>query len=313
MTAGDTVDVDTETEAAHPNGLAMSRVVDVDGIPMSALVRQVPHPRAVLVALPGGGATAPYFHYPGQRRLSLLATGAALGYTVIALDRPGYGRSAPYVETMTAPERRVDLAYAAVERLLGTQSRGAGLFVLAHSAGCELAVRMAADKRGRDLLGVEIAGTGCHFHPAAAQILEAARRGTSMPRRPRGLQALLWEPYELYPAGVVGGAHFVSSAPRYEGGVVDDWATRDFPRLAAEIRIPVHYTLGDHELVWRNDPAAMAEVAAMFTAAPRVVTSEQAGSGHNLSLGWTAVAYHLTVLSFVEECVVAHEKQRRRR
>lgn len=313
MIPGDAVEVDAEAPAAHPDGLAVSRVVEVDGIPMSALLRRVPHPRAVLVALPGGAAMAPYFHYPGHSRLSLLETGAALGYTVIALDRPGYGRSAPYAETMTAPERRVDLAYAAVDRLLGTQSRGAGLFVLAHSAGCELAVRMAADERGRDLLGLEIAGTGRHFHPTAAQILETARRGTSTPRRPRGLQALLWEPCDLYPAGVIGGAHFVSPAPGYERGVVDDWTPRDFARLAAEVRIPVHYTLGDHDLVWRNDPAAMAEVAALFTAAPRVVTSAQAGSGHNLSLGWSAVAYHLAVLSFVEECAVAHEKQRRGR
>jgi len=276
------------------------RIVEVDGIPMSALVRQVDRPRAVIVALPGGGATAAYFHYPGQDRLSLLQTGAALGYTVIALDRPGYGTSAPHAETMTDPARRVDLAYAAVDRLLGTGSRGAGLFVLAHSAGCELAIRMAADKRGRDLLGLELAGTGRHFDPAAARILDA-----SAARRPIGLQALLWQPYEFYPAEVVGGSHFLSSAPRYEAAVVEGWAPRDFARLAAEVRVPVRYTLGDHERVWRNDSAAMAEVAAMFTAAPRVVVNEQADSGHNLSLGLTGLAYHLTVLSFVEECVVA--------
>jgi hypothetical protein len=33
----------------------------------------------------------------------------------------------------------------------------------------------------------------------------------------------------------------------------------------------------------------------------------QADSGHNLSLGVTAAACHLKVLSFVEECAVARE------
>jgi hypothetical protein len=42
----------------------------------------------------------------------------------------------------------------------------------------------------------------------------------------------------------------------------------------------------------------------MFTAAPRVEVCEQAGAGRNLSLGLTATAYHLKVLSFVEECAV---------
>jgi pimeloyl-ACP methyl ester carboxylesterase len=293
----------TDRGLAEADVDGVSRVADVDGIPMSGLLREVPEPRAVIVALHGGAASSRYFHYPAPPRLSLLETGAALGFTVLALDRPGYGRSAPYAGTMTSAGRRVDLAYAAVDGLLGSRPRGAGLFLIAHSAGCELAVRMAADARGRDLLGLELAGTGRHFHPTAEKILKAVRQDASRPRRPTGLQAILWEPTSLYPPGVVGGAHFVSPSPGYEGEVVREWAPRDFARTAPEVRVPVQYTLGDHDLVWRNDRAAMADIAGLFTAAPRVVTNEQADSGHNLSLGLTAMAYHLKVLSFVEECV----------
>jgi hypothetical protein len=49
----------------------------------------------------------------------------------------------------------------------------------------------------------------------------------------------------------------------------------------------------------------MAQIAAMFTASPRFVTNEQPGTGHNMSLSLRAAAYHGSVLSFVEECVVA--------
>jgi hypothetical protein len=80
-----------------------------------------------------------------------------------------------------------------------------------------------------------------------------------------------------------------------------------FPSLAAGVRVPVHYSLGDHERVWSSGPAALAEVASLFTASPRVVAAEQAGAGHNLSLGLSAMAYHLKVLSFAEECALGRE------
>ncbi|MGH3578179.1 MAG: alpha/beta hydrolase, partial [Mycobacterium sp.] len=122
---------------------------------MSALLAEAPNPRAVIVAIHGGGTTAVYFDCPGHPALSLLRVGAEHGFTVLALDRPGYGSSAPYPEAMARPEQRVQLAYGAVDRILADRPRGAGLFLMAHSGGCELALRMAADERGSDLLGIE--------------------------------------------------------------------------------------------------------------------------------------------------------------
>ena len=72
---------------------------------------------------------------------------------MVALDRPGYGSSAPYPEAMALPEQRVDLAYGAVDRILGDRPRGAGLFLMGHSGGCELVMRMGADERGRRSAG----------------------------------------------------------------------------------------------------------------------------------------------------------------
>jgi pimeloyl-ACP methyl ester carboxylesterase len=214
MTPGDAL------EPAVLTGAATARhVVDVGGIPMSALILAAPRPRAVIVALHGGAAMSAYFDAPNRPRLSLLRTGAALGFTVIALDRPGYGSSAPYADEMAYVQRRVDLAYAAVGRLLKARAQGAGVFVLGHSMGCALAVQMAGDERGADLLGLEIAGIGRHHHADAAAVL-----GARMLRGPG-----------------------------------------------------------------------------------QVVAEEQAGGGHNLSLGLSAMAYHLKVLSFAEECVLARE------
>jgi pimeloyl-ACP methyl ester carboxylesterase len=287
----------SRTAAPHP------RVVIVDGVPMSALVAEAEAPKAVIVAIHGGGTTAMYFDCPGHPESSLLRAGAAHGFTVMALDRPGYGSSAPYPEAMARPEQRVQLAYAAVDRILGERPRGAGVFLMGHSGGCELTMRMAADGRGSDLLGVELAGTGRHYHPAAREMLKTATRD----RRPSGLRELLWHPTELYPPDVLGGATVYPGAPAYEDLMVSNWARQDFPALAPAVRVPVHFSIAEYEKVWQTDASAMTEIAAMFSGSSRFVVHHQPDAGHNISLGHTAAAYHSTVLAFAEECVVARE------
>lgn len=283
------------------------RVVLVDGVPMSGLIAEacgpVAAPRAVVVALHGGATSGAYFDCPDHPRLSLLRIGAALGFTVIALDRPGFGSSALYEPEFDDTPRRIDMAYRAVDALLKDKDRGAGVFLLAHSNGSELALRMANAERGADLLGIEVSGTGVRQQDAARAILSTASRDNI----PTGLRELLWEPARLYPDGIAGAVRSRSGgpvSPGYEAALVANWLT-DFPALAAQVRVPVRFSLAEHERVWENGPAALAEIGALFTAAPRVALHEQSDAGHNLSLGYAATAYHLSALSFVEECVLS--------
>src|SRR6201996_4441836 len=275
------------------------RLVIVDGVPMSALVAEAPDPRAVIVAIHGGGTTALYFDCPGHPESSMLRAGASNGYTVVAIDRPGYGSSAPYPEAVAHPEQRVALAYGAVDRILGEKPHGAGLFLMAHSGGCELAMRMAAERHRTDLLGMELAGTGRRYHPAAREILKAATRD----HRPAGMRELLWHPTDLYPPEVLGGATVYPGAPPYEDQMVSNWARQDFPALAPNVRVPVQFSIAEHEKVWQSDDSALIEVTALFSGVPRFHINEQSDAGHNISLGYTAATYHSTVLSFADECV----------
>lgn len=281
----------------------------VGDVPMSALVCAADDPRLVIVALHGGAVTSGYFDYPEHPSLSLLRAGASSGYTVIALDRPGYGASEGLLDSRrTTVDERVDLIFGAIDALLEGSPRGAGVFLLAHSMGCLLGVQVAASPRGASLLGLEIAGTGRVPHQDAdsfmAPLLGLGRsRPASMGTPPRGaLQATMWEPSGLYPPGAIGQLAVTRSAPRYEGRDIRGWV-ESLPSLAASVRIPVRYTLGDHERVWDPSPAAMSSFASSFTAAPRVSAFVQPDAAHNLSRCRTAGAYHQSVFAFAAQCV----------
>ena len=263
---------------------------------MSATVAEAADPRGVVVALHGGATTSAYFNCPGHPDLSLLVAGVARGYTVVALDRPGYGASAAYPDAMMRPEQRVALAFGAAERIAGTRN----VFVLGHSMGCELAVWMAVTG---DVTGVSLAGTGLRYQSGARDILKNA----TVDHRPRGLRDLLWQPERLYPADVLGNGLSAGGTP-YEGEVIKTWPTRDFPELAAQISAPVQFTAGDHESVWESDAAALSAIAALFTTSSRVDVGELADAGHNLSVGLTAPGYHDRVLTFVDECVATQAR-----
>jgi pimeloyl-ACP methyl ester carboxylesterase len=269
------------------------RVVMVAGVPMSALVAEVPQPRAIIVAIHGGATSSRYFDCPGNPRLSLLRMAASQGYTAIALDRPGYGASALYQDEMSGADRRVELAFGAVDQIAGS-ARGAGLFVMAHSAGCELGLRMAVDERGHDVLGVEVAGTGLRYNAEAKAVISQA----TMTSRPAGLRDLLWQPTEFYPAEVLTGVLSAQGAG-YEAEVTANWPRRNFPEVAARVSVPVQFSIADHESVWESTPESLADIAALFTSSP-VTTNEMADSGHNLSVGLTAATYHQRVLSFFD-------------
>ena len=130
----------------------------------------------MIVAIHGGARTAAYFDCPGHPRLSLLRTGAARGFTVIALDRPGYGSSAPYPDAMHRPDQRVALALRRGGQDPRRTSRAAqGCSCVGHSAGCELG---AADGRRRTRRRRCSASSwpapACATADAASEIMKAA-------------------------------------------------------------------------------------------------------------------------------------------
>lgn len=268
-------------------------VVDAGGVPLSGLLTE-PHgenPRATIVAVHGAGMRAGYFHGQAHPALSLLTLGASLGYTVLALDRPGYGMSG---HRFPRGLRLVDQAaclWAALAGFGTTHRVGAGFFLVAHSFGGKLALRTAAD--GVGIIGLDISGCGWQYGPESVDPATAGRLDD---------WRLNWGPLSLYPPNTFrlsGG--LVGPMPELERAEAMRWPDA-FGDIAARVRVPVRLTFAEHEMWWRHDDEAVAAMTGKL-AARCVRVDRQPDAGHNISLGWAARSYHLRALAFLEECL----------
>ncbi|GAA3836237.1 alpha/beta hydrolase [Streptomyces coacervatus] len=278
--------------------------VDADGIPLSGLLSEPSHtpPRAVVVALHGGGMRAGYFHGRAHPSLSLLTLGATLGFTVLALDRPGYGTSATLLPAgRTLAEQSLTL-HTALDSFARQNHVGAGFFLVAHSYGGKLALTAAADGLGDRFLGLDISGCG---HQYAVGTQDLPRLHSLATRR------LSWGPLHLYPPNTFAASRCIlSPMPEREWSEAAAWPSH-FPEVARRVRVPVRLTFAEHEAWWRHDDEALATMTDLLSKA-RVIVDRQPHAGHNISLGWAARPYHLRALVFLEECLCIAETTQKR-
>ena len=264
-------------------------------------------PRALVLALHGGGMTAAYFHGRAHPDLSLLRLGHRLGFTVLALDRPGYGRSGPSLPRGQLLSEQAGTVYGALDEFAARHATGAGVFVVGHSYGLKLGLFLAARSRGKELLGVDGSGAAYRYqpalHPAAAQA-ELGADGSVAAYASRSPRELFWGSESLYPPGTfTPGMRPIAPVPELETYESALWPEL-LPGVAAEVRVPFQFSVAEHEQWWQVTGADLAEYQALFTAAPHLVVREQPAAGHNISLGWAARSYHLNALAFAEQCLL---------
>lgn len=285
--------------------------LDGGGVGLSGLLAEpaTTSPRAVILALHGGGLRAAYFHGTAQPRLSLLTLGAELGFTVLAIDRPGYGASAaqlPHGMSVAAQSRTL---HAALESFSAGRDIGAGVFVVAHSYGGKVALRMAADDKDTALVGLDISGCGRSYAVDVAQHLapRAAADDSAAPAA-RTTWQLHWGPARLYPPGTFVAERLpLAPMPEAEVAEAEAWPEQ-FAGIAARVTVPVRFTFAEYERWWRHDRAAADALRAAFVAAPEPVVTGQRNAGHNISLGLAAPSYHMRAIAFAKDCLLEREQ-----
>ncbi|MGW2656473.1 alpha/beta hydrolase [Streptomyces sp. NPDC001478] len=286
--------------AAPPPTAAPVRAVTLDagGIPLSGLLAEPAcAPRALLVALHGGGMRAGYFDGRADPDTSLLALAAARGYAALALDRPGYGASAARLPSGADLTAQADLMHTALDAHLTDRPYGAGVLLVGHSLGGGVALLTAARWTGWNLLGVDVSGIGGQWAPGAREL---AGSGTRISHH------MHWGPLALYPPGTFRAADpLITPVPADEARAIPDWP-RAYEQLAPRVRVPVRFTFAEHERWWRCDTTAVRALLDRLESAP--ARSERLpDAGHNISLGRTARDYHVRVLAFLEECLTLRQ------
>ncbi|WP_427924370.1 alpha/beta hydrolase [Streptomyces sp. cg40] len=268
--------------------------VDAGGIALSGLLAQpTTPPRALLIALHGGGMRAGYFHGRADPATSLLALAASCGYAALALDRPGYGHSAAQLPTGMGLSDQADRLRAAARAYRLSRSCGAGVFLVGHSMGGKAALRVASGWTDGGLLGVDVSGVGNKWSATAQRVNGRAGRLS---------HRMHWGPLALYPPGTFRLADaLITPVPEEEAREIPDWP-KAYPEVARDIRVPVRFTFAEHEQWWCSDPHTVRAMLGRL-GSPLARSEHLASAGHNISLGRTARAYHLRVLAFLEECI----------
>jgi pimeloyl-ACP methyl ester carboxylesterase len=287
-------------------------VLRVGPIELSGLLAEPEgRPRALVLALHGGGMTAGYFHGRAHPEQSLLTVGRHLGFTVLALDRPGYGRSSHFLPHGQLLTEQADSVYDALDVFSSEHSVGDGIFVLGHSFGLKLALFLAAHPRGRKLLGIDGSGAVYRFNPALDPRTAQAERDTAgsiVAYASRSPRELFWGSESLYPPNTfMPGMRPIAPVPEIEAHESPQWPDL-LPAIAAEVRVPYQFNVAEHEQWWQTSDEALAEYRALFTAVPHMTVRRQPAAGHNISLGWAARSYHLSALAFAEQCLLQYHQ-----
>ena len=261
------------------------------------------NPRALLVAIHGGSYTSKYFDTPSS---SLFDFCASLGYSILALDRPGYGAAASVPVEQLSFDNQVSVLQRALEVIwndYGQQS--AGMFLIGHSIGGMISLLLAAENPHKRLLGMNMTGAGglSNEQTKVAFASLVSDEPTVMADIAIKVMAMYGPEWSyLKEQAQYDPERDVPTAVK-ELGEAATWGAR-LPQVAAKVRIPVQFIVPEHDHLWRADAEALGPVAAMFSAAPFVDVGVQRMAGHSAELHILARAFYMKILSFAEECIL---------
>jgi pimeloyl-ACP methyl ester carboxylesterase len=281
-----------------------------DGVRITAHVSPPAEPSAdlpLIVALHGGTYTSDYFRIAGGPLGSFVDIARRNGFTILSVDRPGYGGSDLIPEetnTFSEQARILDDAITAFQEHIPTNS---GAVLVGHSIGGMVALEIAARPTTWPLVGAAVSGMG-----ARVPVGGAAEKLGSLPLEgvvdlPVPEREQLW----YGPAGSVTeeakqkARTSFAPAPMVELTYASTWAATRLTDVAPQIRVPVHHAMAEFDALWDPSPEARLLFLSAFKPTQRVHSEIVAGVGHCIDHHRLGAALHLRQLAFAHECAFA--------
>jgi pimeloyl-ACP methyl ester carboxylesterase len=285
------------TDNLADNSAVHSIVITADGQNLSGRIAKAARPRGLIVALHGGSYTTQYFDSPGHSIMGALPN---LGYTVIGIDRPGYGQAQQWPLDFDAQVEVLSPTIAKLWEDYGDDS--SGVFLYGHSIGGMIALLVAAAKRDYPLTGLSMTGAGAVMREQALAAFTGASQAPvshiDLPHEAK--MALMFGPQWTYDAKIAA-ADPNRDVPLATAELRDalSWQQR-LPSAATAVDVPVHFVVGEYDGIWHSDKLDHAKD--MFQSAPFASVYSQHQCGHDVELDHLGYAHLLKVVAFAEEC-----------
>lgn len=283
--------------------------ITIDGTTLSGRHRGVPQPKALIFCIHGGSYTSRYFDFQSQAGETLFALAPQYGYSVLAIDRPGYGAADKLSMDFDAQAALLRKAAAAALKQYAPDS--AGVFLVGHSIGAMLAMLMAAGEQGT-YLGLDLNGAGLAYRASSRQGLTQYVAMPSPPREPNRAARLgrMFGPSDTFAAAAA--EEDFTAAPLSQPAEIKEaigWDERVL-KIAPTIKMPVNFSLSEFDALWEATPEIIARARTLFAASPLLEARVQRFAGHSVHLHKIARAYNLRTIAFADECLWARAQKR---
>ncbi len=282
--------------------------ITADGTRVSFALHQAPQPESdlpLLVALHGGTYTSEYFTVAGSSAGSFVEVANRNGFSVLTMDRPGYGTSGHLSDEENTFARQAELLQDAIGQIL-PQTGARTVVLVGHSIGGMIGLEMAARSPSWKLIGISTTGCGAIIPTGGAADALAALPLSGVVDLPQpDRDRVMFGPPGSYSQAALEAAHgSYAPVPAKELSNAPAWPRERLSGVAARITVPVHNALAEFDALWDSSFEARTTFAQMFSNNPNVEAQLVRGAGHSIDHHSAGIVIHLKQLAFAHECAL---------